>query len=196
MPRSAHPTRQRILDAAYRQFRRRGYSRVGVDEIAAAAKLTKRTLYYDFKSKDALLAAVLESQHKLIVISLDAVNKSSSNDAQALIEGIFTRLREWASRPRWSASGFTRVAVELADLPGHPARAIAKRHKAHMEMHLATMLADCGVAASRELAREVWLLAEGAMIMILIHGDLGYSDAAAAAAKKLLATSGRRRRGK
>ncbi len=196
MPRSADATRQRILDAAYRQFRRGGYSRTGVDEIAAAAKVTKRTLYYHFKSKDALLAAVLESQHKHVVIGFDALNKSSSNDARAVIEGIFTRLTKWASQPRWSASGFTRVAVELADLPGHPARAIAKRHKAHMEMHLAMMLTNCGVAAARELAREVWLLAEGAMIMILIHGDLGYSDAAAAAAKKLLAKSGRKRRRK
>jgi hypothetical protein len=124
------------------------------------------------------------------------LNKSSSNDAGAIIAGIFTTLTEWASGPRWSASGFTRVAMELANLPGHPARVIAKRHKAHMEKNLATMFSDCGVTAARERAREVWLLAEGAMIMILIHGDVRYSDAAAAAARKLLAASGRKRRGK
>ncbi|HET8972400.1 MAG TPA: helix-turn-helix domain-containing protein [Pseudolabrys sp.] len=196
MPRSAEATWRRIIDAAYRAFRRRGYSRIGVDDIAAAARVTKRTLYYHFKSKDALLAAVLESQYNHVAIGFDALNKSSSNDAGAIIAGIFTGLTEWASGPRWSASGFTRVAMELADLPGHPARVIAKRHKAHMEKHLATMFSDCGVAAARELAREVWLLAEGAMIMILIHGDVRYSDAAAAAARKLLAASGRKRRGK
>jgi hypothetical protein len=37
-------------------------------------------------------------------------------------------LSGWASStPRWSGSGFTRLVVELADLPGHPARAIARR---------------------------------------------------------------------
>ena len=164
--------------------------------IAAAARVTKRTLYYHFKSKDALLAAVLESQHNHVAIGFDALNKSSSNSAGAIIAGIFTTLTEWASGPRWSASGFTRVAMELADLPGHPARVIAKRHKAHMEKNLATMFSDCGVTAARELAREVWLLAEGAMIMILTHGDVRYSDAAAAAARKLLAASDRKRRGK
>lgn len=194
MPRSADATRQRILDAAYREFRKKGYSRVGVDEVAAAAKITKRTLYYHFKSKDNLLAAVLESQHKHLVIGLDALNTSASNDALAVIEGIFKRLTEWASRPRWTASGFTRVAVELADLPGHPARAIAKRHKAHMETYLGAMFASCGVTASSQLGREVWMLAEGAMVMILIHGDLAYSDAAADAAKKLLVASGQKRR--
>jgi AcrR family transcriptional regulator len=65
MPRSARKTRQTILDAAYVQFRRRGYTRVSVDGIAAAARVTKRTLYYHFRSKDDLLEAVLEAQHEL-----------------------------------------------------------------------------------------------------------------------------------
>ena len=45
MPRSGERTRQRILDAAYKQFRKRGYARVSMDEIAAATTVTKRTLY-------------------------------------------------------------------------------------------------------------------------------------------------------
>src|SRR5437763_3834821 len=65
MPRNADKTHKRILDAAHRQFRRRGYSRVSMDEIAGATKVTKRTLYYHFESKDALLTAVLEAQHLL-----------------------------------------------------------------------------------------------------------------------------------
>ena len=46
MPRNAEQTQKRILDAAYVLFRRRGYSRVSMDEIAAATSVTKRTLYY------------------------------------------------------------------------------------------------------------------------------------------------------
>ena len=59
MPRPAEPTRRRIFDAAYELFYLKGYSRVGVDEIAAFAGLTKRTLYYHFESKDQLLGSVL-----------------------------------------------------------------------------------------------------------------------------------------
>ena len=54
----------RILQAAYRLFRQRGFTRVNVDEIAAAADVTKRTLYSHFESKDALLAEVLRAQHE------------------------------------------------------------------------------------------------------------------------------------
>ena len=65
MPRSSASTRQTILDAAYGLFRRKGFTRVSMDEIAARASVTKRTLYYHFASKDRLLAEVLEAQHAL-----------------------------------------------------------------------------------------------------------------------------------
>jgi AcrR family transcriptional regulator len=53
MPRSRDKTRLRILQAAYRLFRHKGFTRVNVDGIAAAADVTKRTLYSHFESKDA-----------------------------------------------------------------------------------------------------------------------------------------------
>jgi hypothetical protein len=79
--------------------------------------------------------------------------------------------------------------VELADLPGHPARKVARRHKALLESHFADVLANAGMGKgkARELARELWILAEGAMILILIHGDRTYANAAAEAGKKLVA---------
>jgi AcrR family transcriptional regulator len=52
VPRSAEQTRARILEAAYKLFRRRGYSRVTMDDIAAPAKLTNRSLYHTCKSND------------------------------------------------------------------------------------------------------------------------------------------------
>ena len=57
MSRSSDATRRRILDAAYELFYRKGFSRVGVDEIAELAGITKRSLYYHFESKDELLVA-------------------------------------------------------------------------------------------------------------------------------------------
>jgi hypothetical protein len=76
--------------------------------------------------------------------------------------------------------------IELADLPGHPARAIARRHKALLESHLGELLKRAGVRESRRLAREIWLLSEGAISLMLIHGDRAYAAAAAEAAKRLL----------
>jgi AcrR family transcriptional regulator len=187
LPRSAEKTRQRILNAAYVLFRQRGYSRVSMDEIAVATTVTKRTLYYHFKSKDHLLAAVLEAQHELALRAFKTFGDRLSGSPEAIIEGLFRELAVWSDRPRWAGSGFTRLVVELADLPGHPARAIARRHKALLEGQLAELLAKAGVRRARERAREIWLLSEGAISMILVHGDRSYAEAAARVARMLIA---------
>jgi len=186
MPRDSQRTRQRILDAAYGQFRRRGYARVSMDEIAAATAVTKRTLYYHFESKDQLLAAVLEAQHRLALAAFRTFGDKLSGSAEEIVDTLFRDLAAWSDRPRWAGSGFTRLVVELADLPGHPARTIARRHKTMLEAHLAELFARAGVSSPRERAREVWLLSEGAISLILVNRDRSYAAAAALAAKKLL----------
>lgn len=186
MPRASEETRSEILQAAYKLFRRRGFFRVGMDQIADAAGVTKRTLYYHFDSKDALLTAVLASQHERSFADFQNYGIDLSGGADALIDKLFEGLVKWSSKPRWAGSGFTRLAIELADLSGHPARSIAREHKALLEQHLETLLAEANVPSPKERARELFLLIEGAMVMILIHGDRGYCIAAADAAKRLI----------
>jgi AcrR family transcriptional regulator len=189
VPRSGERTRQRILDAAYRLFRQKGFSRVSMDEIAAATRVTKRTLYYHFVSKDALLAAVLEAQHHLAVAAFKTFGARLDGSPEVIVDAMFNDLAVWSDRPRWAGSGFTRLVVELADLPGHPARSIARKHKAVLEEELAAVLARAGLASPRDRAREIWLLSEGAISLILVHGDRRYALAAAAAAKRLISVS-------
>jgi AcrR family transcriptional regulator len=186
LPRSAEQTRKRILEGAYKLFRRQGYNRVTMDEIAVAAAVTKRTLYHHFNSKDQLLAKVLEAQHHLALQAFKTFGDRLSGPPEAIVTGMFRELAVWADRPRWAGSGFTRLVIELADLPGHPARLIARRHKAELERCLADLLERSGVQQSGELARAVWLLSEGAISLILVHGDRGYSTAASEAAKTLV----------
>ena len=196
MPRSSEPTRQRILDAAYGLFRRKGYTRVSMDEIAAATGVTKRTLYYHFESKDALLATVLEAQHRLALAAFRTFGDKLSGRPEAMIDTLFRDLAVWSDQPRWAGSGFTRLVIELADLPGHPARTIARRHKAMLEAHFSEMLAKAGVARPRETAREIWLLSEGAISLMLVHRDRSYAAAAAQAARKLIRYRVKRKRAK
>jgi hypothetical protein len=55
-----------------------------------------------------------------------------------------------------------------------------------LEAHFTEMLAEAGVARPRETAREIWLLSEGAISLILVHRDRSYAAAAAQAARKLI----------
>lgn len=196
MPRAAGKTRERILAAAYGLFYRDGFARVGVDAVAATAQVTKRTLYYHFASKDALLAAVLDAQHELALREIAGWAGAVEGDAQAMVARLFAAIATWAAKPRWQGSGFTRVAMELAGLPGHPARLAASRHKKAVEDWLAERLAQGGVADPRLRARQIMVLIEGCLALILIHGDAGYAASAAAAAERLLddASPARRKR--
>lgn len=187
MPRDSKKTRQRILDAAYTLFHRSGFSRIGVDEIAAGANVTKRTLYSHFASKDALLAECLRSQAALAADGFKSWGERLPDSRDALIDALFKELDRWSAKPRWAGSGFTRVAIELTDLPGHPARAIARRHKAILEDYLAKLLMRADVGAPREKARQLWIVMEGAMLMALISGDRSYIASAQRAAKLLMA---------
>jgi len=186
MPRSAEQTRKQILDGAYRLFRRRGYSRVTMDDIAAEARFTKRTLYHHFQSKDELLAEMLAAQHQLAIQAFRTFGDRLSGSPEAIVKGMFRELAVWADKPRWAGSGFTRLVIELADLPGHPARLMARRHKSRLERCFGELLEKSGVRQAGELARAIWLLSEGAISLILVHGDQGYSKAASEAADTLL----------
>ena len=186
MPRSSEATRRRILDAAYQLFYQRGFSRVGVDEVAELAGVTKRTLYYHFESKDDLLAAVLQLQHELSFELIHKYEDRYRGTPSEVVSVLFAEFARWSFKPGWTGAGFTRVVMELADLPGHPARGAARRHKAAFENWLADRLAEAGVAAAAQRAREVVLLVEGANALILIHGDRSYAETAAHAAKQLL----------
>jgi AcrR family transcriptional regulator len=58
----APDTRTRLLDAAAKVFAERGYQAASVDEIAAAAGLSKGAVYWNFASKDELFHALLEER--------------------------------------------------------------------------------------------------------------------------------------
>jgi hypothetical protein len=106
------------------------------------------------------------------------------------MDALFAELARWAKAPDFEGAGYTRIVMELADLPGHPARQIARRHKAQVEAWLAGELARRSVAASEECARKVQMLLEGATALMLVHGDPSYAAAAAEAAKSLVRESG------
>jgi AcrR family transcriptional regulator len=187
MRRQTVEVRTRIVEAAYESFWRLGFRRSSVDSIAARAGLTKRTVYAYFRSKDDLLAAVLQRYEELAEQRLAHIGDRLPADRIGLVDSYFGQLGGWASTtPRWSGSGFTRLVVELADLPGHPARVIARRAKAKTEAWLAERLANARVKNAHERSREIILLTEGAMALTLIHGGRSYIDAAATVARLLV----------
>ena len=185
MPRSPAPTVNAILQAGFRLFFKRGYARVSMDDIAAEAGVTKRTLYYHFDSKDALVGAVLEEQALQSAKSMTSWSETDPAGVDDYIAHLFDNLLAWAKTRHWTGSGFSRLVLELADMPGHPARVSAADHKKAVEAQIAASLRDCGAPDSDVLARSLAVIIEGAMVLTLIHRDRGYIESAKETALKL-----------
>ncbi|HEV2424104.1 MAG TPA: TetR/AcrR family transcriptional regulator [Terriglobia bacterium] len=58
--RAPERTRERLLQAAFREVYRSGFQSAGIDTILTAARVTKGALYYHFDGKEALGHAIIE----------------------------------------------------------------------------------------------------------------------------------------
>ncbi|MFK0692063.1 TetR/AcrR family transcriptional regulator [Mesorhizobium sp. IMUNJ 23033] len=182
----ASPTRKRIVDAATKLFYAEGIGRVSVDAVAEKAGLTKRTLYYHFKSKDDLIAAYLDGRDQPNIKQMAGWFEAAEGSIERKVEAIFTNLARVARHPKWKGCGFLRTAAELAAMPGHPAVKTGSRHKKNFETWLAGELSSHGVGEPQVLAREIVLLMDGAFSIMLIHRNPDYVEAAGHAAATLV----------
>ena len=186
MTRDSSETRRRLIAAADGLFYGQGIGAVGVDAIAEAAGVTKRTLYYHFASKDDLIAAYLEERDLPTLGRYQGLIPEPGEPAQRQVRRIFEQLGVNAKDPRWRGCSFLRAAAEFANLPGHPARVVAARHKKRFEGWLKGILAADGFAGAAGLTRQLMILFDGAVAQILIHRDPSYAGSAADAASTLL----------
>ncbi len=186
MPEAASPTRKRIVDAATKLFYAEGIGRVSVDAVAEKAGLTKRTLYYHFKSKDDLIAAYLDGRDQPNLRQMASWFDAAEGGADRKVEAIFSNLARVARHPKWKGCGFLRTAAELASMPGHPAVKVGSRHKSNFEAWLAGELSGHDIEEPQALAREIVLLIDGCFSIMLIHRNPDYIEAAGRAAATLV----------
>lgn len=99
-------TRDRILAAAGQVFSRRGFMAATLDQVAAAAGLTKGAIYWHFRSKNDLFFALLDhkfTQHTAPVpdeLRQAALSGDARQAATTLLRTTFARLRADPDWPR------------------------------------------------------------------------------------------------
>jgi AcrR family transcriptional regulator len=119
VPRLRNPerTRERLLQAAFREVYRYGFQSAGIDTILAATNVTKGALYYHFESKEALGYAIIEEIIAEITRDrwvLPLQRSKDKNPVDALI-GIVQAI---PARPRDVRSGcpLVNLAQEMSQL--------------------------------------------------------------------------------
>ncbi len=186
MARSGTPTRERIISAASALFYNDGIRGVSVDAVAEKAGVTKRTLYYHFRSKDDLISAYLAKRDLPNFVLFQRWFNETDGDLADKVAGIFLNLGQSVRHPKWKGCGFLRTSVELVDKPGHPAVVIGRAHKKRVEDWLHDVFEEAGAGDPRQLARQIILLIDGAFAVVLLHRDPSYMETAADGAANLI----------
>jgi AcrR family transcriptional regulator len=186
MAKPSNPTRERIISAASKLFYSEGIRAVSVDAVADNAGLTKRTLYYHFKSKDDLVAAYLAARDQPNLALFQRWFTEANGALPAKVQAIFRQLARSASHPKWKGCGFLRTSAELANLPGHPAIKIGAAHKKKFEAWLSATFEEAGIGTASLLARQILLLLDGSFAVVQLHRNPSYMETAGQAAFSLV----------
>jgi AcrR family transcriptional regulator len=196
MATTSNDTRERIISAASKLFYSEGIRAVSVDAVAEKAGLTKRTLYYHFRSKDDLVAAYLAARDQPNLALFRRWFGEADGDLPAKVQAIFDHLARNAGHPKWKGCGFLRTSAELANLPGHPAIKTGAAHKKKFEAWLRGIFEEAGIARAAPLARQILLLLDGSFAVVQLHRDPSYMETAGEAASSLVEMAVGAREGK
>jgi len=167
--------RKSILIAAEQLFYRDGLGAVSVDAIADAARVTKRTLYYHFASKDELIAAYLDARDEVTLRALDETSERGARPGDRVV-GVFEYIERWAATAEYRGCPFNNAVAEQSVSPR--VTAIARRHKDAMRRWFAARAADGGAGDPDAVGARLLLLLDGALNGAAVSGT---SDAAAIA---------------
>jgi AcrR family transcriptional regulator len=118
--RDVEETRRNIIDAAMIEFSEKGLTGARVDDIAARTRTTKPMIYYHFKSKEQLYAAVMEEAYGNIRKIEQDLHVEHLPPAEAMRRLVETTFDYHAAHPeyvRLIAVENTHGAVHIAGVP-------------------------------------------------------------------------------
>jgi AcrR family transcriptional regulator len=177
--------RDHLLDTALELFYRHGFHAVGIDRILAQSGCAKMTLYKHFRSKNELiLAALRRRDERFRAWFVRAVERRATAPRERLL-AIFDVLAEWFASPDFSGCMFINASAEFGDRDD-PIHAAAAEHKRLMFVYVRNLARAAGVTDADDLAGELMLLKEGAIVLAHVAGDRAAARRARAAAEVLV----------
>ncbi|WP_447037219.1 TetR/AcrR family transcriptional regulator [Streptomyces sp. DSM 118878] len=180
--RGGRGARERILAAAARLFADQGIAGTGMEQVAEAAPVSKRTLYAHFRSREELAIAYLQA----------LVSSGNTMEGVLIREDLSPRERilRLFDQPTPDTSAvrgcpFIDAAAEFPD-PKNPIHAYAREQKLRMVQLVTDLVAELGCGEPTALAEQLVTLADGAASRAMVLNQADYGRHARAAAKTLL----------
>lgn len=156
--------RERIIRTAYELFTRHGMTAVGVDRIVAEAGVAKTTLYRHFRSKDDLIAEVVERHHQLFLQDWlePETRKRGATPANQLL-AVFETLDEWFGDENFQGCLLINSLLEAHDRYG-TVRHASIRAIDDVYVFLERLAVEANAREPERLAQQIHLLVRGAVV--------------------------------
>ena len=182
----ARPSKkEHLVETAVKLFGRDGFNATGIDKILQEAGVARMTLYKHFRSKDELILAALRRRDEQFRIWFKStIEKTGGTPAERLLVS-FDALEEWFEGRAFGGVPFTgcsfiNAAAEYSET-NHPVHQLAAEHKRLMLEYLRLLASAAGARDPDQLAWEISLLHEGAIVTAQVSSD----PQAARGAKKI-----------
>ncbi|MBO0678902.1 TetR/AcrR family transcriptional regulator [Mycolicibacterium sp. S2-37] len=174
---SGRGARERILAAATELFYRDGINATGVERLASAASVSKRTLYQHFPSKVDIVEAYLKTVQESM--------RDAAGDEELTARERILAIFDGDSGGRVRGCPFHNAAVEAADaMPG--VQGVVRAQKSAFIDALTELAEKTGATAPELLGRQLAVLFEGAMALATSLDDRAPIADARAAAETLI----------
>lgn len=184
--RGGRGARQRILNAATKLFYSEGINATGVERLASAASVSKRTLYQHFPSKTAIVEEYLRCIQQGVGDPIQPGPDVSKRTPRERILALFA-----TPSPDGQMRGcpFHNAAVEAADVMPE-IHDIVQEHKRIYIKGLVKLAREAGAANPTLLGNQLGLLYEGAAALSTSLDDPAPWTHARKAARTLLDEAG------
>jgi AcrR family transcriptional regulator len=181
------PMRERIVEAATELFYAQGLRAVSAEKIIAQVGITKVTFYRHFPTKDDLIVAYLERRAKW---ERDAIAQArqAASDVPDVFRIVAGAIGAETCSPGFRGCPFINAAAEYAD-PQHPVRRVVDAHRRWFKQAIADLLDEINIPDSAQVADQLVMLRDGAMISGYLSDPSTVADALYNAGRAIIAFS-------
>jgi AcrR family transcriptional regulator len=158
----------RLVASAIELFYSHGFHEVGLDQIIAAAGVTKTTFYKHFESLQDLMVEAVRVRDDWEMQAWDrAVRQVAGDDPRRQLLGVCDVMDTWFNDPSFAGCMFINTASEFPSA-SHPEA--AAQHKRRMRDVFRDLAAKAGVADADAFADQFTALVEGTLVPRQVHG--------------------------
>jgi AcrR family transcriptional regulator len=189
-PRQDSPVREKILNVASELFYRDGIRAVGVDTVVAESGAAKTSLYRWFPTKDDLVAAFLEREHRDFFAHWDKVAAAHAGRPRQELSEHLKWLAAYITGPRYRGCPFLNMAIEFPEsgLP-LPGRTVAHKNKTELRNRFLALATAIKARSPDSLANQLVLLIDGACANSQVLGKKGPARALVDGGEALIAVA-------